>query len=181
MDRVPLSERRIPRYQSHKKVGALQIAEVDGCRVSFEPVYSVTDDESLQPEPIVVDPSMFARFTPGKGDWFVVYEDGFESFSPAKAFEEGYTPQGELPDRVTLDMLEKRVVRQDFFHPLQTTLTMCVLVLDNGFTVIGESACVNPAIYDQVIGRKLAREQAIEKLWQLEGYLLAERRWKAGQ
>ncbi len=54
-------------------------------------------------------------------------------------------------------------------------LTFCVLVLRNGFTVTGESACASPANFDAEIGRKIAREKARERIWPLEGYLLRER------
>jgi hypothetical protein len=51
-------------------------------------------------------------------------------------------------------------------------LTFCVLVLKNGFTVTGESACASPENFDAEIGRKIARDNAINKVWMLEGYLL---------
>ena len=51
-------------------------------------------------------------------------------------------------------------------------LTFCVLVLRNGFTVTGESACASPENFDAEIGRKIARENAIEKCWPLMGYEL---------
>lgn len=55
------------------------------------------------------------------------------------------------------------------------TLTFCVLVLKNGFTVTGESACVSPENFDEAIGQKIAYDNAVNKIWQLEGYLLKER------
>ncbi|ACG60367.1 hypothetical protein phiPLPE_45 [Iodobacter phage PhiPLPE] len=54
-------------------------------------------------------------------------------------------------------------------------LTFCVLVLRNGFTVTGESACASAENFDAEIGRKIARENAINKVWMLEGYLLKQR------
>ena len=51
-------------------------------------------------------------------------------------------------------------------------LTFCVLMLRNGFMVTGESACVSPENFDAEIGRKVARQNAIEKLWPLLGYEL---------
>ena len=51
-------------------------------------------------------------------------------------------------------------------------LTFCVLVLRNGFTVTGESACASPDNFDAEIGRKLARENAVNKVWPLMGYEL---------
>lgn len=51
-------------------------------------------------------------------------------------------------------------------------LTFCVLVLRNGFTVTGESACASPENFDQFLGRKIARENAVQKVWPLMGYEL---------
>ena len=53
-------------------------------------------------------------------------------------------------------------------------LTFCVLTLKNGFTVTGESACASPENFDPEIGRKIARENAVNKVWMLEGYLLKQ-------
>ena len=54
-------------------------------------------------------------------------------------------------------------------------LTFCVLVLRNGFTVTGESACASPENFDAELGRKIARQNAVNKIWPLEGYLLKQR------
>ncbi len=51
-------------------------------------------------------------------------------------------------------------------------LTFCVLILQNGFTVTGESACASPENFDVAIGRKIARQNAEQKIWALEGYVL---------
>lgn len=51
-------------------------------------------------------------------------------------------------------------------------LTFCVLVLRNGFTVTGESACASPENFNAEIGRKIARQNAINKVWSLMGYEL---------
>lgn len=56
-------------------------------------------------------------------------------------------------------------------HPLRL-LTFCVLVLKNGFTVTGESACASPENFNAEIGRKIARENAKQKIWPLMGYEL---------
>jgi len=54
-------------------------------------------------------------------------------------------------------------------------LTFCVLVLKNGFTVTGESACAIPENFDAEIGRKIAKANAVQKIWPLMGYALKER------
>ena len=51
-------------------------------------------------------------------------------------------------------------------------LTFCVLVLKNGFTVTGESACASPENFDAEVGRKIARANAVNKVWPLMGYEL---------
>ena len=51
-------------------------------------------------------------------------------------------------------------------------LTFCVLVLRNGFTVTGESACASPENFDAEIGCKIARANAVQKIWPLMGYEL---------
>lgn len=60
-------------------------------------------------------------------------------------------------------------------HKQLETLTFCVLILKNGFTVTGESACASPENFDAEIGKKIAYENAREKIWMLEGYLLKEK------
>ncbi|CAB3952822.1 Gp49 family protein [Achromobacter piechaudii] len=54
-------------------------------------------------------------------------------------------------------------------------LTFCVLVLRNGFTVTGESACASPENFDAEIGRNIARQNAVQKIWPLMGYELRSR------
>lgn len=66
------------------------------------------------------------------------------------------------------------VVHSDKPHAL-SLLTFCVLVLRNGFTVTGESACASPENFDAEIGRKIARDNAKNKIWLLEGYLLKQK------
>lgn len=54
-------------------------------------------------------------------------------------------------------------------------LTFCVLVLRNGFTVVGHSACASPENFNDEIGRKIARQNAVSKMWPLMGYALKEK------
>jgi hypothetical protein len=60
-------------------------------------------------------------------------------------------------------------------HESLGLLTFCVLVLRNGFTATGESACASPENFDEEIGRKVARANAVSKVWPLEGYALKQR------
>lgn len=74
---------------------------------------------------------------------------------------------GEMVEGMTVGDIEDR-------HAL-ALLTFCVLVLRNGFTVTGESACASPENFDAEVGRKVARANAISKVWPLMGYALKER------
>ena len=67
------------------------------------------------------------------------------------------------------------------FTPQDTLklLTFCVLVLENGFTVTGESACASPENFDPELGKKIAKDNAIQKVWALEGYLLKEQLYQS--
>src|SRR5215217_5606747 len=57
--------------------------------------------------------------------------------------------------------------------------TICTLVLKNGHIVIGESRPVSDANFDEELGRKIARDNARNKIWALEGYLLRQKLHKA--
>ena len=76
---------------------------------------------------------------------------------------------------VTKDGIKARIVRIEYFVLPKSTVTLCSITLDNGFSVRGESACVDPDLFDKDLGEKLAYEQAFNKLWAFEGYLLAEK------
>ena len=54
-------------------------------------------------------------------------------------------------------------------------LTFCVLVLRNGFTVTGESACASPENFNAEIGRRIARENAEREIWPLLGFALRQK------
>lgn len=77
--------------------------------------------------------------------------------------------------RVTPDMVDE-VIKGEQYHVFPgTTLTVCCLTLTNGFTVTGESACASPENFDAELGQKIARENARQKIWALEGYALRNR------
>lgn len=97
--------------------------------------------------------------------------------------------------RVTPDDIEDNIASEHYFtaaegvigamdeestaqsHPCPDSLellTFCVLVLKNGFTVTGESACVSAENFSAQIGRDIARQNAVAKVWPLMGYALKE-------
>lgn len=94
--------------------------------------------------------------------------------------------------RITSEMIAANIVKEVYFTAADgilgasfdgkrldqsvstehTLLTICVLTLRNGFTVLGKSACVSPENFDAEIGRSVAREDAFDQIWPLMGYAL---------
>lgn len=79
----------MPRYVSHKKVWALEIATIN--RMTPGKVVLSFRDKGYAPMTLNEDHPLFARYAPIQGDFYVVYADGYKSLSPRKAFVEGYT------------------------------------------------------------------------------------------
>lgn len=72
--------------------------------------------------------------------------------------------------QLTKEILEQHILKRDFMKVWHKT-TICLLTLDNGFEVVGSSACINPEDYDLDLGKKYAYEKAFEKLWDVYGFL----------
>lgn len=109
-----------------------------------------------------------------------------------QAIEQEIQAKGKTAPRITPDDIEANIASEHYFtaedgamganrghtsvggqNPYALSLlTFCVLVLRNGFTVIGESACASPENFDAEIGRKIARQNAVQKIWPLMGYEL---------
>lgn len=106
--------------------------------------------------------------------------------------EQKIQEKGLTAPRVTPEAIRANIVEEYYFTAAQAVesidylgpcnplspldmLTFCVLELNNGFTVTGESACVSPENFDAKIGREIARENAILKMWPLMGYELKQR------
>lgn len=83
-------------------------------------------------------------------------------------------------NRVTPESINAKIKEITTYQLPETTITTAVLTLENGFTVTGESACADPANFDAELGKKIAIENAYDKIWPLEGYLLKERLFREG-
>ncbi len=77
--------------------------------------------------------------------------------------------------RVTAGHIANKIQMAQYHVFAGTTVTVCLLTLENGFHVVGHSASVSSENFDEEIGRNLARQHARDKIWALEGYLLRER------
>lgn len=94
--------------------------------------------------------------------------DGYVSWSPKEVFEKSHK---ETRQKVTKEYIESLII-DVAYQKIGEKTTHCMITLANGFTVTGEASCVDPKIFDMEIGKPIAYENAFEKLWSLEGYVL---------
>lgn len=80
-------------------------------------------------------------------------------------------------ERVTEEYMRSRIDSVEF-TTLPETTTICQITLDNGYSTLGKSACVDPTNFDAEIGRKIAHDDAFNQLWPLFGFLLSEARYQ---
>jgi len=82
-----------------------------------------------------------------------------------------------MSKKVTLEQVNEILENSEFevFHKIFNKQCIVVAKLPNGFTVLGESACVDPTNYDEEIAIDLAKKRIVNKIWELEGYLLQSR------
>jgi hypothetical protein len=77
--------------------------------------------------------------------------------------------------RLTPTMIDDTITGE-YYHVFPgTTVTVCALILRNGYVVVGESAAASPENFDRSIGERIARDNARNRIWGLEGYLLREK------
>ena len=79
--------------------------------------------------------------------------------------------------RLTPTQISETIISEAYYEFPGTTLTVCCLTLRNGFNVTGESAAASPENFDEAIGRRIAKDNARNKIWALEGYLLKQMLW----
>jgi hypothetical protein len=90
------------------------------------------------------------------------------------SIEKEINDKGLNAPRLSPAMIDAAIVGEAYHVFPGTTMTVCALTLRNGFQVIGESAAASPSNFDEAIGRKIARENARNKIWALEGYKLRD-------
>ncbi|MCQ2009253.1 Gp49 family protein [Sporolactobacillus sp. STSJ-5] len=79
-----------------------------------------------------------------------------------------------MVNKVTQEQINKIMNESEYkvFHRIFGKQCLVVAKLPNGFTIVGESACVDPKNYDEQIGEDLAKKRIEDKIWELEGYKL---------
>lgn len=92
--------------------------------------------------------------------------------SSEAAIEAELRTKGLNAPRLTQADIDAAIVGEDYHVFPGTTMTVCALKLRNGFVVIGESAAASPENFDAAIGKRIARDNARNKIWALEGYQL---------
>lgn len=79
-----------------------------------------------------------------------------------------------MTNKVTLEAIKAKIKDECYLVLPDGRTTVCMLTLENGYTIKGLSACVDASNFNIDLGRKYAYEDAIRQIWPLEGYLLAE-------
>ena len=82
-------------------------------------------------------------------------------------------------ERITPQMVDDEIKSEMYYVFPNTTVTICLLTLQNGYTCTGESACVSAENFDEELGEKIARENARDKIWSLKGFQLKDRQHKS--
>ena len=79
-------------------------------------------------------------------------------------------------NRVSLESMVNKIMHTEYINPdVLPHMTIAVIVLGNGWGLVGKSAPADAENFDAILGRKFAYEDAIRQMWQLEGYLLRDR------
>jgi hypothetical protein len=108
-------------------------------------------------------------------------EDKKRMVKDEQAIEAEIQAKGLKAPRLTPELIDAQIAGEQYHVFHGTTLTVCCLTLQNGFCVTGESAAASPENFDQEIGRKIARDNARNKIWAFEGYLLRQSLWQQSQ
>jgi hypothetical protein len=192
-------------YQSHKRVLAAKIASIVPATETEMGLITMDDGDFCRVPPAWLEKhkpevgGYFVEYKDGYQSYSPAqpFEEGNTEVVDAgsdQAIEQEIRAKGKTAPRVTPADIEANIASEYFFtaaegvagharggritgndsRPLHL-LTFCVLVLKNGFTVTGESACASPKNFDAEIGRKIARANAVQKIWPLMGYALKSR------
>lgn len=108
----------------------------------------------------------------GTEGYRVVYPDGYESWSPKDVFESAYLSMGDGDGSKITQQMVTDVIRETHVHKLGDKTTAVRAVLRNGFEITETSSCVDPANYNEAIGKEVCLNRIHDKVWMLLGFLL---------
>lgn len=86
------------------------------------------------------------------------------------AIEQEIQDKGLTATRLTPVDIDDMIKYCEYYHVANTTTTICAIVLTNNYVVVGKSAAISMANFDEHLGRKIAFADARDKIWELEGY-----------
>lgn len=169
-------------YKSHKVVKAAEMVKIEHAGIRKMAIITLIDGKVIE-----IAASFLARGTPKEGDFLVKYSDDYYSWSPRKVFLSGYDSivefnlekeiekRGLTAPRITEEDILNAIIGEDYHRFADSTVTVCCLTLRNGFNVIGKSACASKENFDEELGNAIAKQNAINEIGQLEGYLLKQK------
>ncbi len=96
----------------------------------------------------------------------------YREYEGENELEKELQAKGLNAPRLSPTLINETIVSEDYYIFPGTTLTVCCLTLRNGYNVTGESAAASPENFDVDVGRRIAKDNARNKIWALEGYLL---------
>ena len=101
----------------------------------------------------------------------------------ARAVNDAVAPEKpKLPTKLTPDDITKAIAEAQYHVLPGTRVTICLLILRNGAKVVGVNyGSIDPAQHREDMGRQEAYKDAVNKVWELEGYLLRQRLYEAGE
>jgi hypothetical protein len=204
---------QMPQYKCHKVVQAAKIVGIEQARSTpsehandaqaFHAARLQLEFSSLTGGSVHVDEAWMEKHRPQAGGYYVLYDDGYASYSPAKAFEEGYTrlpplgtasgsvgaasdaieaeirAKGLTAPRVTSADIEAAITDVEIVKhitPSGQVLRWAVFTMRNGYAVVGKPSCaVSSQNDDADIGVAVATANTRAEVWPLMGYALKER------
>lgn len=89
--------------------------------------------------------------------------------------ERELTDKGLSAPRLSPAFVDATILTEQYYIFPGTVMTVCCLTLQNGYNIVGTSAPASPENFNEEIGRKIAKDNARNQIWALEGYLLKER------
>lgn len=142
-------------------------------RVAYEVAYALCKEEHRRLGWSIGDERIRYPDAPGQASALPASRIADSVDEPALTLAETQqVVEGKTAPRVTEASIKAKIATIEYFRSRH--LTICVITMHSGFFVIGESAPAAPENYDQQVGERYAYENAFQKLWPLEGYLLRE-------
>ncbi len=126
-----MTEQEMPRYQCHKKVRALKIGSIEhkpnpdqSGKTGSSSYGAIIHPDDKKYAAFDVSAEYICKHRPMSGGYYVVYEDGYESYSPAEVFESGYSKlqESSMTSVVDLGKEKKFPITQELYERLESVI-----------------------------------------------------------